>query len=180
MARDDYQKIEQAVHGQALGPCPVCGSETAMWQYIDKNGVATKVVCCSRGDPIVEDDPMCGGCALYLPPNVFYMATYREAATYHARFTRAVQQLRDKPIPVVINCPECGLQHVDAPAPCSLHECTHSGVCYASANGQAEKCDRWDNPPHRVHKCAGCGCLFEVASVNTVGVGSLVLRVEKL
>lgn len=52
------------------------------------------------------------------------------------------------PIPMVIHCPECGLQHIDASDP--------------------EK--GWFNPPHKSHLCARCLCVWRVADVPTTGV----------
>jgi hypothetical protein len=54
------------------------------------------------------------------------------------------------PIPMVLHCPRCGLQHVDAPS------------------------EGWDNPPHRSHLCHGCGCIWRPADVPTCGVRELV------
>lgn len=55
------------------------------------------------------------------------------------------------PIPMVLHCPACGTQHIDAPEP--------------------EK--GWDNPPHKSHLCHGCGAIWRPAGVPTTGVASL-------
>lgn len=55
------------------------------------------------------------------------------------------------PIPMVLHCPACGTQHIDAPEP---------------AKG-------WDNPPHKSHLCHGCGAIWRPAGVPTAGVASL-------
>lgn len=52
------------------------------------------------------------------------------------------------PVPMLLYCPRCAMQHVDAPQP--------------------EK--GWDNPPHRSHECQGCGYVWRPADVATVGV----------
>jgi hypothetical protein len=52
------------------------------------------------------------------------------------------------PIPMVLHCPSCGNQHIDAPEP---------------ENG-------WTNPPHRSHKCSSCGDIWRPADVPTTGV----------
>jgi len=58
------------------------------------------------------------------------------------------------PLPVVIFCPNCRTQHIDAPAP-----------------------ERdWDNPPHRSHECTACGFTFRVADVPTEGVKEITTR----
>lgn len=58
-----------------------------------------------------------------------------------------LQEKHAKPLDVVLHCPACKLQHIDAP------EYPH-----------------WRNPPHRTHKCHGCGELWTAADTNTNGV----------
>jgi hypothetical protein len=58
------------------------------------------------------------------------------------------------PIPMLLFCPACGLQHIDATEPAR----------------DGEKA--WDKPPHRSHKCA-CGTVWRPADVPTVGVASI-------
>jgi hypothetical protein len=66
-----------------------------------------------------------------------------------------VAQLKgDTPIPMVLHCPTCGHQHVDAPEP--------------------EK--GWTNPPHKSHLCAECREIWRPADVPTVGVASVATR----
>lgn len=55
------------------------------------------------------------------------------------------------PVDVVLHCPRCGAQHVDAQNP---------------AEG-------WTNPPHRTHKCAGCGQLWRPSDRATNGVQTI-------
>lgn len=55
----------------------------------------------------------------------------------------------DKPIPMLLFCPSCGIQHIDEPD---------------------ERTPHWDNPPHRSHLCHACGCIWRPADVATVGV----------
>ncbi|MBR8029206.1 hypothetical protein KDX27_35090 [Burkholderia cenocepacia] len=63
--------------------------------------------------------------------------------------------LKAAPIPMLLFCPECGLQHIDAP-----EQARHG-----------EKA--WDNPPHRSHKCRGCATVWRPADVPTIGVASI-------
>lgn len=63
----------------------------------------------------------------------------------------AVQAEIAEPIPMVLWCPACGMQHIDEPAP--------------------EK--GWDNPPHRSHECQACGLVWRPADVPTTGVGAI-------
>lgn len=52
------------------------------------------------------------------------------------------------PIPMILHCPTCGAQHIDAPEP-----------------------DKgWTNPPHRSHLCHDCGTTWRPADVPTTGV----------
>lgn len=67
----------------------------------------------------------------------------------------------DEPIPMLLFCPRCGTQHIDAP---SEHREIRGG----------ELCiDRWDNPPHRSHLCHGCGHVWRPADVPTTGVAEI-------
>jgi rubredoxin len=54
-------------------------------------------------------------------------------------------------IDMVLHCPVCGMQHVDAPEP-------ESG---------------WTNPPHKSHLCHNCGCIWRPAGVPTNGVAEV-------
>lgn len=58
------------------------------------------------------------------------------------------------PIPMVLHCPKCGEQHVDAPEP-------EAG---------------WHNPPHRSHKCHYCGTIWRPADVPTNGGQAVATR----
>lgn len=54
-----------------------------------------------------------------------------------------------QPIDMVLHCPKCGLQHIDAPD---------------------ERTPDWKNEPHRSHLCHGCGHIWRPADVATNGV----------
>lgn len=60
-------------------------------------------------------------------------------------------KLLPAPIDMLLYCPRCGTQHVDAP-----HQ--ESG---------------WTNPPHRTHLCAHCGALWRPSDSCTNGVAKL-------
>lgn len=70
--------------------------------------------------------------------------------------------LTPTPIPMVLHCPACGLQHIDKPQ-------THQpeGVDVALV---------WTNPPHRSHQCQGCAFEWRPADVPTVGVEAVTTR----
>ena len=68
-----------------------------------------------------------------------------------ARCLEGCKLLAAGPIPLLLFCPSCAHQHIDAPNP---------------AVG-------WENPPHRTHLCHNCGYLWRPADVATNGVATL-------
>ena len=64
-----------------------------------------------------------------------------------------------KPIDMVLHCPACGLQHIDAP---EIYQ--PEGVGYGL---------EWTNPPRRSHLCHGCGHVWRPADVPTNGVAAV-------
>jgi predicted RNA-binding Zn-ribbon protein involved in translation (DUF1610 family) len=82
--------------------------------------------------------------------------------TEYAR--HAVSIDRQRPIDMILHCPNCGLQHIDAPED-ERDEPIHEGdqVTDTVVVG-------WDNPPHRSHLCHGCGHIWRPADVPTNGV----------
>jgi hypothetical protein len=69
------------------------------------------------------------------------------------RFARAALAAGTMPIDMLLYCPRCGLQHVDAP----------------------DERD-WTNPPRESHLCHGCGCIWRPADVPTNGVAVIQTR----
>ncbi len=57
-----------------------------------------------------------------------------------------------EPIDMVLHCPACGLQHIDAPD---------------------ERTPGWKNEPHRSHLCHGCRHIWRPADVPTNGVAAV-------
>lgn len=57
-------------------------------------------------------------------------------------------------IPIILHCPTCGEQHIDAP------------------NAAAG----WTNPPHRSHLCDACGEIWRPADIYTEGVATIQTR----
>lgn len=76
-----------------------------------------------------------------------------------AALTAQVEQAA-QPIDMVLHCPACGMQHVDAPSP---------------TDGQNLR--MWSNPPHKSHLCrpedGGCGHIWRPADVPTNGVAAI-------
>ena len=64
------------------------------------------------------------------------------------------------PIDMVLHCPACRLQHIDAPEPSQLMHIDKNEACETW----------WSNPPHRSHLCHGCGHIWRPADVPTSGV----------
>jgi homospermidine synthase len=50
------------------------------------------------------------------------------------------------PVDLILFCPNCDLQHIDAPK------------------------GEWSNPPHRTHECQRCGYYWRPADIETNGV----------
>lgn len=74
-------------------------------------------------------------------------------------------QLVPFPLPMILHCPACGLQHVDAPEAQSMPDFDPR---YVVPVGPA-----WTNPPHKSHLCAGCGHVWRPCDVPTTGVQAI-------
>jgi hypothetical protein len=67
-----------------------------------------------------------------------------------------------QPIDMLLFCPECGTQHIDAP---EEHE---------RDEGLSVRMDvSWTNPPHKSHLCHACETVWRPADVPTNGVASI-------
>lgn len=77
----------------------------------------------------------------------------------------AASAMGEKPLPMVLHCPACGLQHVDAKETHGLDD-----------GEQEPEEPAWNNPPHRSHLCHGCGCIWRPADVPTNGVKAITTR----
>lgn len=69
-----------------------------------------------------------------------------------------------EPIDMVLHCPSCGAQHIDAPWKFG------SALTNEQITGAAQM---WDNPPHRSHLCHACGHIWRPADVATNGVAAV-------
>lgn len=84
-------------------------------------------------------------------------------------FVRAVEeekiraQADARPVDMVLHCPNCGLQHIDAPEEDWKRDANGRMML-----GTTEV--TWTNPPHRSHLCHGCGHIWRPADVPTNGV----------
>lgn len=61
------------------------------------------------------------------------------------------------PVEMLLFCPKCHTQHIDAPQP--------------------EK--NWENPPHRSHECQACGHVWRPADVPTNGVAKIMTQGQR-
>lgn len=80
-----------------------------------------------------------------------------------------------KPINVILFCPRCGTQHVDAPE----SEETFQNRMQAFglvAEPQDRFPSRWTNPPHKSHLCHNCYAVWRPADVPTNGVAQIKTR----
>lgn len=75
------------------------------------------------------------------------------------------------PISMILHCPKCGLQHVDAPVTISAPAYGLGGVVIGQRTVAA-----WTNPPHRSHLCHGCGHIWRPADVPTEGVQAITTK----
>jgi hypothetical protein len=90
----------------------------------------------------------------YGDPGSFQNLAYVSSATRETMIATVrdwLQHQGDPPIPMVLHCPSCSAQHVDAPEP-------ETG---------------WTNPPHRSHLCGVCGCVWRPSDLRTVGVEAI-------
>jgi len=67
------------------------------------------------------------------------------------------------PINMILHCPSCGKQHIDAPKACDAEHCRDGCACPGD-------CLSWGNPPHRSHLCHYCSHIWRPADVPTNGV----------
>jgi hypothetical protein len=72
------------------------------------------------------------------------------------------------PIPMLLFCPKCGVQHVDEAE-------VKTAPAYGLGGGVIgeRRVVAWDNPPHRSHLCGACGCIWRPADVATTGVARI-------
>lgn len=92
-----------------------------------------------------------------------YLPTYN-----HADLAACLETML-QPIDMILHCPLCGVQHIDAPSG------EHAAICNITCGMPAQgcSCGKWTNPPHRSHLCHGCGCIWRPADVPTNGVKAI-------
>jgi len=65
-------------------------------------------------------------------------------------------------VDIILFCPCCGVQHIDAP------DGEETVLEKLARNEQP-----WTNPPHRSHLCGQCGYTWRPSDVHTNGVASI-------
>lgn len=90
---------------------------------------------------------------------------------------RSVPRIPD-PIPMILFCPRCGMQHVDVAEPHKLECNVMPPLAPGGLRSASTICDcgRWTNPPHRSHLCAGCKHVWRPADVPTTGVSDIATQ----
>lgn len=96
------------------------------------------------------------------------LSRHSDAPWLEAVCDRAIAQLRApiaqrEPIPMILHCPKCGLQHIDA------RENTDQPL-------YADEPTPWDNPPHKSHLCHGCGFIWRPCDLPTNGVATIATK----
>lgn len=79
---------------------------------------------------------------------------------------RGIETHPATPVDMVLHCPVCGLQHVDA-------------VEFKPVPLAGQSPIAWGNPPHRSHLCKGCGHVWRPADVATNGVLAVTTKGER-
>ena len=106
-------------------------------------------------------------------------------------FYSGVNAIREHPIDIILHCPACGTQHIDAPEP-DICECGHTSDQHKDISSRPDHChsglrslapcecpgfkQAWDNPPHKSHLCHECGIAWRPADVPTNGVAKIRTR----
>lgn len=81
----------------------------------------------------------------------------------------AVRAILSVPVDMVLHCPACGVQHVDAPEYETDPSMLAAGITHKAFDG-------WTNPPHRSHLCHACNHIWRPADVPTNGVAAVKTR----
>lgn len=92
---DNYKRIE----GEGIRRCPCCGSPAELWQYsTSPTSPTNKVVMCSNNLAVIEtpNDLLTADCPMFMPPQLFYKATAREAIDFWVRYGEALEALQRK------------------------------------------------------------------------------------
>lgn len=143
-----YGYLWHIVHPETVGPTeavvdPYHASQAARRELVEvlskddrANGIAAARIQLASGRPVATTDKQGGDLR---PPA--------------------------SPIDVVLYCPVCHAQHIDAPD--DLHDV---------AGDSGSSVEPWTNPPHRSHLCHHCKNVWRPADVPTNGVAAIATR----
>lgn len=126
------------------------------------------IACCSEAATRV-------GMADYAEPTVAELA---ELAPWLTELAAVVLERLSAPIDMILHCPNCGTQHVDADNSDEVRiEAAERGFVHGSRDWEdfIEK-KEWTNPPHLSHLCHSCGCIWRPADVPTNGVKAITTK----
>lgn len=119
------------------------------WLCIDRENRPRRTEL-AQHDPTPDDTKViCPGCCHQFRAIPVQVQQLMLAAGFEPPFTAAPTGQPSKPIDMILHCPQCQMQHIDAPT------------------------DEWSNPPHRSHLCHACGHIWRQADVPTNGVAAV-------
>lgn len=100
-----------------------------------------------------------------------YASLAQAVKVFLAAWNRRIPAPAAGPIPMILHCPKCGLQHIDQPEPPHTEHIVQGGEIF-----EVDVSSAWTNPPHRSHLCHGCGRIWRPADVPTEGVAAIQTR----
>lgn len=145
--------MTQPSETQELKPCPFCQREV---RAIPVQGAGYSLVGCN--------DLNCPASSVSCYPN-----------EWNTRAPVDSQGAGAAPIDMVLFCPRCGTQHVDAPEDETTFR-HRMEVFSLVAEPQDHFPSRWTNPPHKSHLCHNCGAVWRPADAATNGVAQIATR----
>lgn len=138
--------------------CPVITPSAERASKIEEQSVSPIVSVVGRVSPaiIAPDEPAMAKPSTVAQPLGAGSGEGRSRDDSRERpATSSVPSSARPPIPMLMFCPRCSKQHIDAP-----------------------KGD-WANPPHATHTCQHCGLLWRPSNENTAGVSGIKLLEAK-
>lgn len=118
------------------------------------------------------------GCPRNPPPTRHEMSGYaRRAAAALQRYIGREPEawlesdaaFEPAPIDMILHCPHCKKQHIDAPETTWKEALEATGRTVPPEAEEAHK-QKWTNPPHKSHLCHWCQTVWRPAAVPTNGV----------
>src|ERR1041384_4468129 len=98
-------------------------------------------------------------------------------AELRAMLPTILEWLGPEPIPIILHCPVCGTQHIDAEEPLEEYQRRVAAQkADPTPEGYLATFARWTNPPHKSHLCHTCGAIWRPADIATTGVEKIQTR----